>query len=138
MRTKLLLGVVFGAMVFAYACSKGGKGTTAAAVSYEGPIASTDVQSGAEVYAEFCEGCHPGGQEGDGPAITGLNLPAAKMRQQIREGEDDMPAFGPNKISDEDLEALLAYSVTIEATEPNPAPAPAEPTEGATKEIGSY
>ena len=138
MRTKLLLVVVFGTMMFAYACSKGGKGTTAAAVSYEGPIASTDLESGAEVYAEFCEGCHPGGQEGDGPAIVGLDWPPAKMRQQIREGEDDMPAFGPEKISDEDLEALLAYSVTIGATEPNPAPTPAQPTEGTPKEIGSY
>lgn len=138
MRTTLLLVVVFGAMAFAYACSKVGKGTTTAAASYEGPIASTDAESGAEVYAEFCEGCHPGGQEGDGPAITGLKWSPAKMRQQIREGDDDMPAFGLNKISDEDLEALLAYSVTLEATEPNPAPAPAEPTEETTKEIGSY
>ena len=38
------------------------------------------------------------------------------MRWQVRAGADDMPAFGPDKISDADLEALLAYTETFGAT----------------------
>ena len=117
MGTKLVLGLVAGAMVFAFACSKSDEGTTAATViSYEGPITSTDIQTGAEVYATFCEGCHPGGQEGDGPKIAGIAWSAPAMRKQVREGSDDMPGFGPDKINPDELEALLAFSVTIDAT----------------------
>jgi mono/diheme cytochrome c family protein len=37
------------------------------------------------------------------------------MRWQVRSGGDDMPAFGPDKISDADLETLLAYAATLGA-----------------------
>ena len=68
-----------------------------------------------EVYAEFCEGCHPGGEEGDGPKIAGEGETPAEMRWRVRSGGDDMPAFGPDKISDADLEALLAFTETFGA-----------------------
>jgi mono/diheme cytochrome c family protein len=35
------------------------------------------------------------------------------VRWQVRSGGDDMPAFGPDKISDANLETLLAYALTI-------------------------
>jgi mono/diheme cytochrome c family protein len=37
------------------------------------------------------------------------------MRWQIRSGGDDMPAFGADKISDADLETVLAYALSIGA-----------------------
>lgn len=39
------------------------------AANYEGPIASTDVERGAERFETFCGGCHPGGQEDVGPSL---------------------------------------------------------------------
>jgi mono/diheme cytochrome c family protein len=114
MGKKLILSLLFGALAVAYGCSKESSGTTAASLAdFEYPLESTDVATGAEVYAEFCEGCHPGGEKGDGPKITGLGLAPAKLRWQIRSGLDDMPAFGPDKISDTNLEALLAYTETF-------------------------
>lgn len=117
MPKKLVLMGVVASLAFAYACSKG-EGESTTPVSFEGPIASTDVAKGAEVYATYCEGCHPGGAAGDGPVITGLNWSPAAMRNQIRLGSDDMPSFGTEKISDSELEALLAFTVTLDATSP--------------------
>ena len=36
----------------------------------------------------------------------------ARMREQIREGEDSMPAFPASALSDEQLESLMAYLVS--------------------------
>ena len=114
MGKKLILSLAIGAFAVAYGCSKESSGTTAASLAdFQYPLESTDVATGAEVYAEFCEGCHPGGEKGDGPKITGLGLAPAKLRWQIRSGLDDMPAFGPDKISDGNLEALLAYTESV-------------------------
>jgi mono/diheme cytochrome c family protein len=117
MGKKLILGLVIGTLALAYGCaSSGSGGTTVYSVEdFKYPLKSTDVATGEEVYAEFCEGCHPGGEEGDGPKIAGEALPPAKVRWQIRSGLDDMPAFGPDKISDADLEALLAFTETFGA-----------------------
>ncbi len=116
MGKKLTVGLVIGAMAFAFGCSSSGKsgGTTAMTIEqFEFPLESTDTKTGEVVYATFCEGCHPGGQSGDGPKIKGLGYSPAKVRWQIRSGLDDMPAFGPDKISDQNLEALLAYAATM-------------------------
>ncbi len=110
------------------ACSKGGPPTTPKtasadrAISLEAldyPIGSTDVERGAVVYAEFCEGCHPGGQEGDGPKIAGMSESPSEFRYQVRNGHKDMPAFDESKIPTEDLEALLAYAVTLGVVSPS-------------------
>ncbi len=87
----------------------GGEAPTA---DYSGAIASTDIALGQHEYEEHCNGCHPGGNEGYGPAVAGIGWDPARMRRQIREGEDQMPAFGEDKISADELEALLAYLVT--------------------------
>lgn len=116
MGKKLIVGLMMCAAVVAYGCSSSGKssGTTAYTMEqFQFPLESKDTATGEVVYAEFCEGCHPGGEEGDGPKISGLSLGPVKVRWQIRSGLDDMPAFGPDKISDSNLEALLAYSETL-------------------------
>ena len=45
-------------------------------------------------------------------AALGGGWTAARMRQQVREGEDSMPAFGASVLSDEQLESLMAYLVS--------------------------
>jgi mono/diheme cytochrome c family protein len=116
MGKKLILGAVIGTLVIAYGCSKGSSGTTVYSLEdFDYPLESTDLATGTEVFAEFCEGCHPGGEEGDGPKIAGEGASPAQMRWKVRSGGDDMPAFGPDKISNANLEALLAYAETLDA-----------------------
>ena len=121
MGKNFVLGLMAGLLLIAFGCSGSGSGggTTAYTVEqFEFPLTSTDVEGGKEVYAVFCEGCHPGaGGKGDGPEIVDEGHSPAKMRWQVRAGADDMPAFGPDKISDADLEALLAYTETFGATQ---------------------
>ncbi|MEM7437646.1 MAG: cytochrome c [Myxococcota bacterium] len=116
------------AIVLVAACSKGGTPTTpdrAAAdrakslEAYDFPIGSTDVARGEVVYTEFCEGCHPGGEAGDGPKLVGLSESSSQMRFKVRYGGDEMPGFDSSKISDADLEALVAYTVTLGAVSPS-------------------
>ena len=120
MGKNALFGLSVLAIAVAYGCSGSGGssgGTTAYTVEqFEFPLTSNDVEGGKEVYAVFCEGCHPGaGGKGDGPLIAGERYSPAKMRWQVRAGADDMPAFGPDKISDAKLESLLAYCETFDA-----------------------
>ena len=111
MGKKLILLLASGTLTIAYGCSGG---TTAYSLEdFEYPLESTDVATGQDVYAEYCEGCHPGGEKGDGPKIADLELAPAKTRWQVRSGGKDMPAFGPDKINNADLEALLAYTATL-------------------------
>ena len=88
----------------------GGDGTTGGEdlSQYEGAIASSDTAHGQEVYDNLCMACHAGGA----PALEGLNWSPAQMRRQVREGSGTMQPMPANRISDEDLEALLAYMVT--------------------------
>ena len=116
MGKNLIAVLMIGLLAFAFACSKESGGTTALSLaSFDFPLESTDVATGSEVYAEFCEGCHPGGEAGDGPRIAGEGDTPAEVRWKVRSGGDDMPAFGPDKISDADLEAVLAYAETFGA-----------------------
>lgn len=82
---------------------------------YDGPIASADTAAGAEHFQTFCEGCHPGGGAGVGPAIGSLAWTPGQMRTQIRHGEEQMPAFGEDRLPADGLEALVAYLSTIGA-----------------------
>lgn len=116
MGKKLILGLMIGLLAISFGCSKESGGTTALSLaSFDFPLESTDVATGQVVYAEFCEGCHPGGEEGDGPKISGEGESPGEMRWKVRSGGDDMPAFGPDKISDADMEALLAFTETFGA-----------------------
>ena len=118
MGKKLILGAALSAVAIAYGCAGSGSsgGTTAYSVEdFEYPLTSKDVAGGKELYAEFCEGCHPGGEKGDGPKIAGTMESPAEVRWKIRVGGDDMPAFGPDKISKSQMDAILAYAETFGA-----------------------
>ncbi len=118
MGKNLIAIAMIGLLALTFACSKESGGTTALSVaSFDFPLESTDAATGSEVFAESCEGCHPGGEEGDGPRIAGAGESPAEVRWKVRSGGDDMPAFGPDKISDADLEALLAFTETFGAVQ---------------------
>ena len=56
-----------------------------------------------------CHQCHPGGTAGLGPAINNAPLPGGLVKAQVRNGLGAMPGFSQEQISDEELDALVAY-----------------------------
>jgi mono/diheme cytochrome c family protein len=61
------------------------------------------------VYMRHCDSCHPSGAAGLGPSLNDKPLPKVLVKAQVRNGLGAMPAFGEEKISDDDLEALGEY-----------------------------
>jgi len=110
--------VLSGALI---ACSGGaeepsGEGSSGGEdATYAGPIASTDVAHGKEVFAANCDDCHPDGEEDVGPSLTADPHTPADLRKQVREGSGKMRPFPEKRVSNEDLEALLAYLASINA-----------------------
>ena len=97
--------------ITAAGCGGGGGSSTDAhevAAQYAGAITSTDAAHGQEVYNATCDGCHS-----SGPSLENIGWDAARVRQQVREGSGHMPAIRETRVSAEDLEAVLAYLVTI-------------------------
>jgi mono/diheme cytochrome c family protein len=90
--------------------SEGGESSAGGESAYAGPIASSDVAHGQTRYTAVCGGCH---HDGLPPESHGWS--AERMRRQIREGDDEMPAIGTTRLPDADREALLAYLVTTGA-----------------------
>jgi mono/diheme cytochrome c family protein len=83
--------------------------------SYAGPITSTDAARGKELFSTHCDDCHPGGEEDVGPSLIATPHTPARIRQQIREGSGKMRPFSEKRLSNEDVEAILAYLASINA-----------------------
>ena len=83
-------------------------GSSGGEVSYAGPIQSTDLALGERKFNSRCNGCHAGG-----PTLNGIGWTAERLRRQIREGSGGMNAIPVSALSDADMEAVLAYMVTI-------------------------
>jgi mono/diheme cytochrome c family protein len=64
---------------------------------------------GQKVFFAECHQCHPTGGKGVGLGITNKPLPDWAIRLQVRNGIGQMPAFSEEEISDEQLDALVAY-----------------------------
>jgi len=82
---------------------------------YEGPIASTAVDHGKELFGTFCDDCHPGGGSDVGPSLIETPHTPARIRKQIREGSGRMKPFAEKRVSKDDMEAILAYLASINA-----------------------
>jgi mono/diheme cytochrome c family protein len=116
-----VLGVGLGLTVAA--CGGGGGSTTTsgggdtttgggeASSQYAGPIGSTDTAQGEARYNAVCASCHNNGA----PAVANIGWTTEHLRRQIREGSANMPAIHTARLSDADLEAVLAYLQTIGA-----------------------
>lgn len=117
-RVTLALGLG----LFAVGCGGGasepeaeGSSGDEAGSGYEGPVASTDVDHGKEVFASFCDDCHPDGGEDVGPSLIAEPHAASRIRQQIREGSGKMRPFSEKRLSNDDMEALLAWLASVNA-----------------------
>lgn len=80
---------------------------------YQGPILSDDAARGRNRYEIVCSPCHGDHSERVGPLLAGLGWSAPEVRAQVREGTALMPPIRPSRLSDDDLEALLAYFVEL-------------------------
>lgn len=98
----------------------GGSTTSGGESSYAGPIGSSDVALGQQRYDSRCgNACH---NSGGGPPLANIAWSAERMRRQIREGSSGMSAIGPSRLSNDDMEAVLAYLVTIGGVTDSAAP----------------
>lgn len=85
------------------------------ACAARGPAVSAETDSrealarrGEQVFRENCNVCHPSGGKGVGPALD-RSLEHQSAVTQIRDGFGLMPAFGEDKLSAADVDAVLRY-----------------------------
>ncbi|MHB1006907.1 MAG: c-type cytochrome [Chloroflexota bacterium] len=84
---------------------------TAYLLALKQPETRTPAQIGAALFAVYCNSCHPSGQAGIGPKVTGI--PVDRVAQKIRSGGGGMPTFNASELSDEQLAAVVAYIATM-------------------------
>jgi len=89
-------------------------GGDAAATATSGASAEL-IAAGGERFEAVCGLCHPGGDEDNGPSIKDIHWDAARMRTQIRNGSGRMRPISAARLSDEDLEKVVAWLGTIGA-----------------------
>jgi mono/diheme cytochrome c family protein len=73
------------------------------------------VERGKERFEDLCGVCHPDGGADDGPSLIAEPHSAAYIRQQTREGSGKMRPFPERRLSNDDLEAILAWLATVHA-----------------------
>jgi mono/diheme cytochrome c family protein len=75
------------------------------------PLRLTDARAahGEKTFMRYCNGCHPRGEGGLGPALNNKPLPGFLIRFQVRHGLGVMPSFSDEVIGDEELDDLVAY-----------------------------
>jgi mono/diheme cytochrome c family protein len=77
---------------------------------FAGPLALNPKQArGQRVYMVQCQQCHPGGEGGLGPSLSDKPAPPFAIKAQVRAGAGAMPAFSEEKISGDDVDALVDY-----------------------------
>jgi mono/diheme cytochrome c family protein len=70
---------------------------------------TTEEIAGRRVFMRECNGCHPQGAGGLGPALNNKPVPAVAIKIQVRQGFGAMPAFSENEIPPPELDALVAF-----------------------------
>jgi mono/diheme cytochrome c family protein len=68
---------------------------------------------GQQIFIRHCQSCHPDGARGAGPRLADRAIPVVIVRDRVRNGRRAMPAFGPQVISEDELESLVAYVVSL-------------------------
>ena len=99
-------------LLLAAGCTAGMRPPDDPGEDFAGPIRSNDVGEGGRIYIELCSACHRGRVN-----PRGYQWSAAQMRHQIRRGNEIMPPLPVELISDDQVEAVLAYLVVSGALE---------------------
>jgi mono/diheme cytochrome c family protein len=75
-----------------------------------GPLSlDATAKRGEQVFLRQCHQCHPFGEGGLGWSLNEKPLPGFVIRAQTRAGFGAMPAFGPELIDAEEMDALVYY-----------------------------
>lgn len=78
------------------------------------PALNTQLEQDGRVHFDrYCSECHPGGAAGLGPGLNNKPLPGFLVRTQVRVGMGAMPPFPPEMISDDQLDAIVAYTLAL-------------------------
>lgn len=93
----------------------GGCGSAERGEPFAPPVqpVSIEARTGEQVFMVHCHQCHPRGTAGLGPPLNNVPLPAFLVRYQVRHGLGAMPAFGVVRLSDEELDQLIAYLLEL-------------------------
>lgn len=83
----------------------------------QGPLLIRDstVAIGERAFSRECHSCHPRGEAGVGPALNDKPLPEWAIRLQVRQGFGAMPPFPPDRLDDQELEAIIRYMKALRA-----------------------
>lgn len=99
------------------ALASNGCGPARRGVPFGPPLLLTERQKQGQVlFMRECNGCHPGGAGGLGPAIANKPLPGFAMRTQIRKGIGAMPAFTEQMLGDAEVDAIVDYLNALQET----------------------
>ncbi|MEM5789284.1 MAG: cytochrome c [Syntrophobacteraceae bacterium] len=74
---------------------------------------SQQIAAGERVFMKYCHQCHPGGEGGLGPALNDKPAPGFLVKFQVRHGLGAMPGFPPERISDSELDSIVAYMLAL-------------------------
>jgi mono/diheme cytochrome c family protein len=120
----ILLGTVSGLVALSIAFAAGEvlrpKATARVATSDSVvPPAGTKAYQGYKLFQMNCAHCHGNDARGDeGPDLHGVTKSDARISSLIKNGiKGEMPKFG-EKLTDHDVEALIAFLRSLKDTEP--------------------
>jgi mono/diheme cytochrome c family protein len=106
MRTRWLAALTLAGSLWLVGCGSARRGEPLVGPL---PMTSPAIERGRQVFMAHCHQCHPGGEAGLGPAINDKPLPGFMISLQVRRGLGAMPAFSPQELSPDELNALIAY-----------------------------
>ena len=109
LRGALGLAIFLGALLV-------GCGGSSATETPTPPPSLSSAEQGEQLYlTKGCSGCHGLSAEGSdiAPALPGHS--ADQVRRQVRNPQGLMPAFGPDQLSDRELDLLVAYVESLDA-----------------------
>lgn len=107
-----IVAVLVGMTLLAFlltGCDRGGGSPTATSGAATPPAIPTTLVRGEELFARYCQVCHPGGQQGVGARLIGNPISDDQIKRVVRHGQKNMPAFTTETIPDEDLQSLVDY-----------------------------
>ncbi|MDO8671821.1 MAG: cytochrome c [Dehalococcoidia bacterium] len=75
---------------------------------------SPQMAAGRAGFEKSCSVCHPGGNKGIGPALNAPDFKTrypqdAEVAKVIRNGRNVMPAWSTSQVSDDELQAVIAF-----------------------------
>jgi mono/diheme cytochrome c family protein len=111
MPRSLIPVVTFTLLIAAAGCGDARKGDLPESRFRQEP----ELARGRVAFMHHCNECHVQGGPGLGPGIIDKPLPAVAIKTQVRVGAGTMPAFAKEKISDDDLNALVRYLGVLKA-----------------------